>query len=131
MIKKLLVSLLTVLMLVGLVACKKDDNLEAQALARYKELMAEENEILGKDSELWEKVYMASDKMSMIEDGKNYGDFLLEMVEIIKDELSEDDYGYIKGQAQKIKDIETELTELENKYPDLSAKANDSSMNME
>ena len=29
MIKKLLVSLLTVLMLVGLVACKKDDNLEA------------------------------------------------------------------------------------------------------
>ena len=108
MIKKLLVSLLTVLMLVGLVACKKDDNLEAQALARYKELMAEENEILGKDTELWEKVYMASDKMSMIEDGKNYGDFLLEMVEIIKDELSEDDYGYIKGQAQKIKDIETE-----------------------
>ena len=70
MIKKLLVSLLTVLMLVGLVACKKDDNLEAQALARYKELMAEENEILGKDSELWEKVYMASDKMSMIEDGR-------------------------------------------------------------
>lgn len=131
MIKKLLVSLLTVLMLVGLVACKKDDNLEAQALARYKELMAEENEILGKDTELWEKVYMASDKMSMIEDGKNYGDFLLDMVEIIKDELSEDDYGYIKNQAQKIKDIETELTELENKYPDLSAKANDSSMNME
>ena len=43
MIKKLLVSLLTVLMLVGLVACKKDDNLEAQALARYKELMSEEN----------------------------------------------------------------------------------------
>ena len=52
MFKKLLVSLLTCLMLVGLVACKKDDNLEAQALARYKELMAQENEILGKDNEL-------------------------------------------------------------------------------
>lgn len=118
-------------MLVGLVACKKNENLEDQALARYKELMAEENEILGKDNELWEKVFMASDKMAMIEDGKNYGDFLLEMVELVKEELSEDDYGYIKNQAQKIKDIEAELTELENKYPDLSDKANDSSMNME
>ena len=38
MIKKLLVSLLTVLMLVGIVACKKDDNLEDQDLARFKVL---------------------------------------------------------------------------------------------
>lgn len=124
-----MVSLLTVLMLVGLVACKKDDNLEAQALERYNELMAQENEILGKDTELWEKVFMASDKMSMVEDGKNYGDFLLDMVEMIKDDLSEDDYGYIKGQAQKIKDIETELTEIDNKYPDLLSKIQNDSMN--
>ena len=44
----------------------------------HKELMAQENAILSENTALWEKVFMAADKgMTMQEDGKNYGDFLL------------------------------------------------------
>ena len=47
-------------------------------LAMHKELMEQENAILSENTELWEKVFMAADKgMTMQEDGKNYGDFLL------------------------------------------------------
>ena len=47
-------------------------------LAMYNDLMEQENAILSENTELWEKVFMAADKgMTMQEDGKNYGDFLL------------------------------------------------------
>ena len=57
-----------------------------EALTLHKELLERENAILSENTELWEKVFLAADKgMAMIEDGKNYGDFLLDTIESIKD----------------------------------------------
>ena len=54
-----------------------------KALALHKELLERENAILSENTELWEKVFMAADKgMTMQEDGKNYGDFLLSLIHI-------------------------------------------------
>ena len=45
--------------------------------------------ILSENTEsLWEKVFMAADKgMTMQEDGKNYGDFLLDTIESAKEQV--------------------------------------------
>ena len=53
-----------------------------EAAAMHKELTMQENAILSENTELWEKVFMAADKgMTLQEDGKNYGDFLLDTIE--------------------------------------------------
>ena len=60
-----------------------------EAVAMHKELMAQENAILSENTALWEKVFMAADKsMTMQEDGKNYGDFLLDTIESAKDQFT-------------------------------------------
>ena len=54
---------------------------EEEALALYRELMEQENKILSENTDLWEKVYLEADKgMAMLEDGKNYGEFLLKTI---------------------------------------------------
>ena len=59
------------------------------ATALYKKLMQKENEILSSNSQLWEKVFMSANKdTSMIKDGTNYGDFLLNTIENGKDKYS-------------------------------------------
>ncbi len=53
-------------------------------------LLERENAILSENTELWEKVFMAADKgMTMQEDGKNYGDFLLDTVEAAKEQFTD------------------------------------------
>ena len=62
---------------------------------------------------------MAADKgMTMQEDGKNYGEFLLDTIEGAKDQFTEDELKLLQGEAEKIRDIETKLAKLEEKYPD-------------
>ena len=90
-------------------------------ISRNKELMAQENAILSENTALWEKVFMAADKgMAMIEDGGNYGDFLLKTIENAKDQFTEEELTLLTGEATKIKDIENQRAELETKYPWLS-----------
>lgn len=102
-----------------------------EASAMHEKLLEQENEILSENSALWEKVFMAADKgMAMIEDSKNYGDFLLMTIEKAKGEFSDDEYTLIKGEAEKIRDIETKLTELENKFPEINGASGDDSMSM-
>ena len=49
-----------------------------EATKLNQQLMAQETAILSENSALWEKVFMSANKGStMIEDGSNYGDFLL------------------------------------------------------
>ena len=51
------------------------------ATALYKKLMQKENDIFTSNSQLWEKVFMSANKDThMIEDGTNYGDFLLNTI---------------------------------------------------
>ena len=102
-----------------------------EATAMHKELMERENAILSENAELWEKVFMEADKgMAMIEDGKNYGDFLLDTVEVIKEKFTDKEYEWLKESATEISNIENKLTELEEKYPEIMQKSMDGDMSM-
>ena len=135
---RLLALLLTALLLVSFAACgmtsgeksMEPKNAE-EAAAMHKELMAQEKAILSENTALWEKVFMAADKgMTMQEDGKNYGEFLLDTIESAKDQFSADELKLLKGEAEKICDIESKLTMLEEKYPKLGEKSMDAMDNM-
>ena len=90
-----------------------------EALKLYNQLMKKENEILSTDKALWEKVFMASNKETpMIEDGTNYGDFLLKTIESAKDQFTDEEYKKLVAGAEQIKEIEGKLTILEQKYPE-------------
>ena len=128
--KKLTALLLAALMVLSLAACgakgdSKTDNSSdtaqtEEAAATHKSLMDRENEILSENTELWEKVFLAADKgMAMIEDGKNYGDFLLDTIESAKDQFSDEEYALLKKSAQEISEIENKLTELEKQHPEI------------
>ena len=147
--KKILALLLGAMMLLSLAACgAKDDDKAAdmngnntemtgeaknaeEAIAMYNELMAQENALLSEKTELWEKVFMAADKgMTIQEDGKNYGDFLLKTIEDAKEEFSDEEYEWLKESATEISNIENKLTELEEKYPEIMQKSTDGDMSM-
>ena len=91
-----------------------------EALSLHKELLERENAILSENTELWEKVFMEADKgMVMIEDGKNYGEFLLDTVEAAKEQFTDKEYTWLKESATEISNIENKLTALEEKYPEI------------
>ena len=97
----------------------------------HKELTAQEAAILAENTALWEKVFMAADKGKiMMENGKNYGDFLLETINAAKDQFSADELKLLQGEAEKIRDIGNKLAALEEKYPEIVQKSLDSDMNM-
>ena len=97
----------------------------------HKELTAQEAAILAENTALWEKVFMAADKGKiMMEDGKNYGDFLLETINAAKDQFSADELKLLQSEAEKIRDIGHKLAALEEKYPEIMQKSLDSDMNM-
>lgn len=86
---------------------------EAQSQKTVQDYLDEENAILAQDKELWEKVFASMSK-NVTDDtlSSNYGDVLLAAVEGIKDELSEEEYQTLKGHAQKIHDLEEEISAL-------------------
>ena len=147
--KKILALMLGAMMLLSLAACgAKDNDKQAdmsgdgsamtgepktaeEALALHKELLERENALLSENTELWEKVFMAADKgMTMQEDGKNYGDFLLKTIEDAKEEFSDEEYKWLKESATEISNIENKLTELEEKYPEIVQQSVDGDMSM-
>ena len=147
--KKILALMLGAMMLLSLAACgAKDNDKQAdmsgdgsamtgepktaeEALALHKELLERENALLSENAELWEKVFMAADKgMTMQEDGKNYGDFLLDTVEAAKEQFTDKEYEWLKESATEISNIENRLTELEEKYPEIMQKSMDGDMSM-
>ncbi|WP_417075890.1 TlpA family protein disulfide reductase [Hominenteromicrobium sp.] len=139
---RLLALLLLALMMLPLTACgtkngDKADGMSSEpknaeeAVAMHKDLMAQENTILSENTALWEKVFMAADKgMTMQEDGKNYGDFLLSTIESAKDQFTADELKLIQGEAEKIRDIETKLTMIEEKYPEAAQESTDGAMSV-
>ena len=148
-VKKILALMLCAMMLLSLAACgAKGNDKQAdmsgdssamtgepktaeEALALHKELLERENAILSENTGLWEKVFMAADKgMTMQEDGKNYGDFLLDTVEATKEQFTDKEYEWLKESATEISNIENRLTELEEKYPEIMQKSMDGDMSM-
>ena len=147
--KRIFALAFAVLMLLALAACgtKNNDKMgdmsdngsamtgepknAEKALALHKELLERENAILSENTELWEQVFMEADKgMAMIEDGKNYGDFLLDTVETAKEQFTDKEYAWLKESATEISNIENRLTELEEKYPEIMQKSMDGDMSM-
>ena len=136
--KKFTALLLAALLVLSLAACgTKDNDKKAdmssndsamtdepknaeEALALHKKLLEQENGILSENTELWEKVFMEADKgMVMIEDGKNYGEFLLDTVEAAKEQFTDKEYTWLKESATEISNIENKLTALEETYPEI------------
>ena len=136
--KKFTALLLAALLVLSLAACgTKDNDKKAdmssndsamtdepknaeEALALHKKLLEQENTILSENTELWEKVFMEADKgMVMIEDGKNYGEFLLDTVEAAKEQFTDKEYTWLKESATEISNIENKLTALEETYPEI------------
>ena len=147
--QKFTALLLAVLLVLSLAACGTKDNEKKadmssndsamtdepknaeEALALHKKLMEQENTILSQNTALWEKVFMAADKgMTLQEDGKNYGEFLLDTIEGAKDQFTEDELKLLKESATEISNIENKLTMIEKKYPEAAQQSLDSAMSV-
>ena len=141
-VKKIITLLLAALLVLSLAACgaQGSDSMDAmnqepknakEALAMHKTLMEQENTIFSENTELWDKVFMAADKgMAMIEDGKNYGDFLLDTIEDAKEQFTAQEYELLKKSAEEISNIESRLTMIEEKYPEVMQYSLDGDMSM-
>ena len=141
-VKKIITLLLALVLAAGMIACgtkgsgttdgmsNEPKNAE-EAAAMHKDLLAQENAILSENTALWEKVFMAADKgMTLQEDGKNYGEFLLDTIEGAKDQFTDEEYEMLKESAEKIREIENKLTMIEKKYPEAAQQSTDGAMSV-
>ena len=150
--KRILTLLTAALLVLSLAACgagkesKKDDSGKKAEIAvlmaaepttadeaaeLHQKLMEQENAILSQNSALWEKVFLSANKnMTMIEDGGNYGDFLLKTIEGAKDQFKSDELKLLNEGAELIREIEGKLTILEQKFPGCGNKPSDGDMSV-
>lgn len=149
---KILAVLAALLLILGLAACgmskdgKENEGSKETGIASllaadpkttdeaselHQKLMQQETAILSENNSLWEKVFMSADKgMAMIEDGGNYGDFLLTTIENSKDQFTDDELKLLKDGAEQIRKIEDKLTVLEQKFPDCGKKPSEGDMSV-
>ncbi len=149
---KILAVLAALLLILGLAACgmskdgKENEGSKETGIASllaadpkttdeaselHQKLMQQETAILSENNSLWEKVFMSADKgMAMIEDGGNYGDFLLTTIESSKDQFTDDELKLLKDGAEQIREIEGKLTVLEQKFPDCGKKPSEGAMSV-
>lgn len=150
--KRILTLLTAALLVLSLAACgtgkdsKKDDSGKKTEIAvllaaepatadeaaeLHQKLMEQENAILSQNSALWEKVFLSANKnTTMIEDGGNYGDFLLKTIEGAKDQFKSDELKLLNEGAELIREIEGKLTILEQKFPGCGNKPSDGDMSV-
>ena len=147
---KILTALTVFLLIFSLAACgtskdnKKDDGnkkseiaalmatepgTKDEATALHQKLMEQENAILSNNSALWEKVFLSANK-AMIEDGGNYGDFLLKTIDGAKDQFKADELKLLNEGGEQIRDIEKKLAALEQKFPGCGKKPSDGDMSV-
>ena len=150
--KRILTLLTAALLVLSLAACgtgkdsKKDDSGKKTEIAAllaaepttadeaaelHQKLMEQENAILSQNGALWEKVFLSANKnTTMIEDGGNYGDFLLKTIEGAKDQFKSDELKLLNEGAELIREIEGKLTILEQKFPGCGNKPSDGDMSV-
>ena len=77
------------------------------------DLLEEENNILEKNKDLWEKVFASMDK-NITDDmlNSNYGDVLIAAIENAKDQFSDKEYEMLMSDAEQIRKIEDEMATL-------------------
>lgn len=109
----------------------KEPGTKDEATELHQKLMEQENAILSENSELWEKVFLSANKgMAMIEDGGNYGDFLLKTIDGAKSQFKADELKLLNEGAEQIRKIEGKLTVLEQKFPGCGKKPSDGDMSV-
>ena len=76
-------------------------------------MLEEENNILEKNKDLWEKVFASMDK-NITDDmlNSNYGDVLIAAIENAKDQFSDTEYEMLMSDAEQIRKIEDEIAAL-------------------
>ena len=109
----------------------KEPDTKDEATELHQKLMEQENAILSENNELWEKVFLSANKgMAMIEDGGNYGDFLLKTIDGAKSQFKADELKLLNEGAEQIREIEGKLTVLEQKFPGCGKKPSDGDMSV-
>ena len=102
-----------------------------EAADLHQKLMAQENAILSENSALWEKVFLSANKdLAMIEDGGNYGDFLLKTIEGAKDQFNADELKLLNDGAEQVRELEGKLAILEQKFPGCGSKPSGDDMSV-
>ena len=77
------------------------------------QLLAEENDILAANNALWEKVFASMDKnVTDTTLSSNYGDILMSALDHAKDQFTDEEYAALKADADKIREIETQIAAL-------------------
>ena len=120
--KRFFAWITALLMLLSLAACSSPQTNTAAASQQAStsetgksenELLAEENDILAANNALWEKVFASMDKnVTQTTLNNNYGDFLMDAVDNAKDQFTEEEYASLKADADKIREIENQITAL-------------------
>ena len=120
--KRFFAWITALLMLLSLAACSSTQTSTAASSQQSStsetgksenELIAEENDILAANNALWEKVFASMDKnVTQTTLNNNYGDFLMDAVDNAKDQFTEEEYASLKADADKIREIENQITAL-------------------
>ena len=120
--KRFFAWITALLMLLSLAACSSTQTSTAAASQQAStsetgksenELIAEENDILAANNALWEKVFASMDKnVTDTTLSSNYGDILMNALDHAKDQFTDEEYAALKADADKIREIETQIAAL-------------------
>ena len=120
--KRFFAWITALLMLLSLAACSSTQTSTAAASQQAStsetgksenELIAEENDILAANNALWEKVFASMDKnVTDTTLSSNYGDILMSALDHAKDQFTDEEYAALKADADKIREIETQIAAL-------------------
>ncbi|WP_426743898.1 TlpA family protein disulfide reductase [Gemmiger formicilis] len=120
--KRFFAWITALLMLLSLAACSSTQTSTAASSQQAStsetgksenELIAEENDILAANNALWEKVFASMDKnVTDTTLSSNYGDILMSALDHAKDQFTDEEYAALKADADKIREIETQITAL-------------------
>ena len=121
--KKIITLLLAFTLTLSLAACgskgdgKGDGDAQGataeEIYAQIQELADKENAIMEENLELWQKLFAAmNEKRDEIPDESNYGAYLLAALDLVKDQFTEEEYASLKADADKIREIENQITAL-------------------
>ena len=124
--KRFFAWITALLMLLSLAACSSPQTNTAAASQQAStsetgksenELLAEENDILTANDELWEKVFASMDKnVTQTTLNNNYGDFLMDAVDNAKDQFTEDELKTLTEGSEQIRDLEDQIQPLQEQY---------------
>ena len=120
--KRFFACITALLMLLSLAACSSTQTSTTAASQQAStsetgksenELLAEENDILAANNALWEKVFASMDKnVTDTTLSSNYGDILMSALDHAKEQFTDEEYAALKADADKIREIETQIAAL-------------------